>query len=354
MKYSIVWMIVLMVPAPFLWAMTVDKEKKQVTFSLTQAMGEGASEEVVQFFLRKGSDINEVNDNGMTPLCIAVAQGNEGLAAFLVSQGADVNGQYLSENIDSAPLISAVRAGNLSFVMFLVAHDADINVVGRGGNPALMMASASGRINIVAFLLMQADLDICYRFKKGTGTFFASPKANRTIFDVLSQSPDLHSEGHLLTALMIGNKIDHIKKKILSLCSLCPLEGLSQQEQEKWLEKLKAKIKRRILQIHTIDIADENGNTPLHKAIIAGNYALAFWILSIQPSLVLRENRPTLKENESEEEVPGEAPLYYDASRRRIFAEFTRKCIEGCKEEIEKSLREKHLKELEQKKKAIT
>ena len=254
----------------------------------------------------------------------------------MVSHGAEViriiQGSSDEEGVyNIVPLMRAAENGKLSIVKFLVAYGACINAVDRSGFTAFMVASVLDRKDIVAFLLMQPDLDICYRIKE------ESPLAG----DWLSKTAlefALRRNGSAI-AHMIRTNIDLIKRKILWLCSLCPPEGQSQQEQAEWLEKLKGNIKRCILQIHTIDIADENGNTPLHKAVIAGNNDLALWILSIQPSLMLRENKPTLRENESEEEVSGETPLHCDSGRGKG-AEFIRKFIEGCIEEIQKGLKE--------------
>ena len=344
MKRYILWIMVLLVPGACLWAMTVDKEQEQVASSLIQEIERGASEEELQLLLQNGADINEVNDDGRTPLYVAVAEGNEEVAAFLVSRGADVNGSSREKQVVVAPLERAILDGKLSFVIFLVAYGAYINGVDRSGYTALMGASLSGYEDIVAFLLMQADLDICYRLKSVHQN--GDTWTNKTILDIAYDTGDLFEVGLVGIAHMISNKIDLIKRKILWLSSLRAPEGLSQPEQEEWLERLKAKIKRRILQIHTIDIADENGSTPLHKAVIAGSNPLAFWILSIQPSLMLRENKPILRDNESEGVVSGETPIYYDVTRRDEFAEFTRKCIEMCKEEIQQ-----YLDELEKKKK---
>ena len=293
MKHYILGMMVLLVPGPFLWAMEkdlwgisdcamiVDNKPKQVSFSLTQT-----------------------DDYGRSPLDGAIRDGNEEAAALLISKGVNVSEDCLCD---------AALSGKLSLVKFLVAWGANINAISRSSiYSVLMIAVLWGRADIVEFLLMQADLDICYRI------------FNKTAL-VLAYDLNKHA-----IARMISDKIDRIKKKILRLCSLCQPEGLSQQEQEEWLETLKAKIKRRILQIHTIDIVDENGDTPLHKAAISGNDDLAFWILSIQPSLIVRENKLILGKNKPKEVVSGYTPLHCDVDRWGMYAKFTRKCIEMC------------------------
>ncbi len=338
MKRYILGIMVLMVSGSLLWAMTADKEQKQVQFSLTQAIERGAHKEVVQFFLQNGADINAV-DAGRTPISAAVGQRNEEVATFLVAQGADVNESYRDrDELDHpAPLLWVVQGGRLSLVKVLVAHGAHINTISPFTHSSVLMdAVDAGHADIVAFLLEQPGLDICYE------RYVARPislggSLNEAAFDIARHF------GRQDIADMISDKIDLIKKKILWLCSLRSPEGLSQQEQEGWLEKLKGKIKRRILQIHTIDIVDANGNTSLHRAVLVGNYPLAFWILSIQPSLILRENKPILRKNRSEEEVSGETPLHCDVGRGNQ-AEFTRKFIEGCKEDIQKGLNEREKK----------
>ncbi len=335
MEHYILCMLVLMVPGPFLWAMTADKQQKQVMLSLIEAIESGVSEEELQLLLQKGADINEVDNKGRTPLYMAVDQGNEEAAAFLVSQGAAVErnlrGWDRYGDFDIVPLAHAAQRDRLPFVIFLVAHGACINAIDKLGLTALANASLDGHTDIVVFLLEQADLDICYRCKKNT--IF---RRTLNLWEHKTALEYAAHHRHFATAHMISTKIDLIKKKILWLSSLCLPEGLLQVEQVEWFERLKAKIKRRILQIHTIDIVDENGNTPLHRAVLAGNYPLAFWILSIQPLLILRENKPTLRENESEEEVSGKTPLHCDVGWRGMYAELQESSSKGIKKRYRK------------------
>lgn len=127
---------------------------------------------------------------------------------------------------------------------------------------ALMCASINGHANIVHLLLEQPKIDINAKYK------------NSTAFDMSIK------KGDVKIANLIKNKIEEIKNKMLSLTRE---KNITHEEQKKEIKKL-------AMQIHTFDIQDANGNTPLHLAIISENIELAKWLLAIQPALIARKN----------------------------------------------------------------
>lgn len=58
---------------------------------LRAAEGGATDRDIVRFLIARGADTERRNDNGDTPLLLAIRQRNHRLAAHLVDQGADVN-----------------------------------------------------------------------------------------------------------------------------------------------------------------------------------------------------------------------------------------------------------------------
>ena len=61
--------------------------------------------------LERGANIEEVNDEGYTPLMEASREGHEEMVALLLSQGADINAQ--TEETQETALTLACCGGNL-------------------------------------------------------------------------------------------------------------------------------------------------------------------------------------------------------------------------------------------------
>ena len=47
--------------------------------------------DIVQMLVEKGAKVNEVTDEGRSPLLYAASKGRENIASFLLSHGADPN-----------------------------------------------------------------------------------------------------------------------------------------------------------------------------------------------------------------------------------------------------------------------
>lgn len=76
--------------------------------------------------------INIKDHHGVTPLMIAVMRSYEDIAEFLIKNGADVNAQ---NNAGATPLMYACFENNLDMVKLLVKYGADVNVKTKYGTP---------------------------------------------------------------------------------------------------------------------------------------------------------------------------------------------------------------------------
>src|SRR3989454_4241074 len=107
-------------------------------------------EEVVEYLLAKGADVNFVPPStGFTALTGAVSQRHGRVADLLVRRGAEVNHQYEGT---LPPLIVAAAQGDLNLVRLLLDHGADPNLGGMEGKSALDLAKGKGSREIAEVL----------------------------------------------------------------------------------------------------------------------------------------------------------------------------------------------------------
>jgi ankyrin repeat protein len=96
----------------------------------------------VERLLKAGADVNQTGgSNGLTPLMVAVLDGHQKLAAYLIEQGADVNRRT---NIGQTALMIAAAAGQTAIVQQLVLYGADIRAEDKEKMTAVAWAITRG------------------------------------------------------------------------------------------------------------------------------------------------------------------------------------------------------------------
>jgi erythromycin esterase len=105
----------------------------------------------VKSLLEEGADINVKNENGRTPLHLAVSRNNTDLAKLLLSaSGSDPNSLHMT-----------AAAGNLTSIQRLIDQGADVNVKDEVGWTPLIWATCMGEIESLKLLIAQgADVTI--------------------------------------------------------------------------------------------------------------------------------------------------------------------------------------------------
>lgn len=98
--------------------------------------------------------INDVDQNGFSPLILSCYKGNNTVAIYLLDKVKDIN--YNSPN--GTALMASVVKGNVEMVKKLIQHKADVNAVDKMGNPALYYAIIFKNYEILK-LLLDANAD---------------------------------------------------------------------------------------------------------------------------------------------------------------------------------------------------
>ena len=158
---------------------------------LFEAIRKGDVEQVKLLF-SEGSDVNEKDDKGMTPLHYAAYYGQREVAKVLIAKGANVNATDAS---GQTPLHLAAKFGSKYVPELLIAAGADVNARDNAGNTPLHYAA--GRLGIqqdfLGLLITKSD-DINARNNRGQTPLHLLPRTAK-------QSPNLELT---INALKIG------------------------------------------------------------------------------------------------------------------------------------------------------
>lgn len=128
-------------------------------------------------------DIDTKNEDGKTPLMIALEEKQEEIADLLIEKGADVN----CEDDDGSALIYAVTYNSKEMVEKLLEKDAEINYSKADGATALHFACDDGQLEIAKLLVKRgANIDAQNKYGK-TPQMIAIDNNHNEIADLLRE-----------------------------------------------------------------------------------------------------------------------------------------------------------------------
>jgi len=132
----------------------VTKEKSQLidadgTFWLFSSAQYG-DYEAVKSLLEKGSDPNQAENSGATPLSVAADNGHTDIVKLLLEKGSDPN---QAGKTGFTPLSIAANNGHTDIVKLLLEKGSDPNQAGKSGFTPLSIAANNGHTDIVKLLL---------------------------------------------------------------------------------------------------------------------------------------------------------------------------------------------------------
>jgi ankyrin repeat protein len=132
--------------------------------------------EGVEALIRAGAPVDAIDDNGITPLALASANGDEVIASLLLAAGARPN---LARPSGETPVMTAARSGSVPAVKALLAHGGEVNASERSkGQTALMWAIAENHTEVVK-LLVASGADVNAKSSSGfTPLMFVAQQGN--------------------------------------------------------------------------------------------------------------------------------------------------------------------------------
>ena len=153
---------------------------RQADFPLLAASKRGHVKAVQLLLARGRADMvdQQCPNDGSTAAFAAARNNRLEVLRVLAEYGADFN---LARTSDGAtPLSAAARRGYLDVVRFLVLDmRADVDHVGPKGTPALVVAAAEGKLEVVK-LLLGAQADVERPDKSGTTAFLAALRSSKS------------------------------------------------------------------------------------------------------------------------------------------------------------------------------
>ena len=118
----------------------------------------GGHDQIVEFLIAEGADVNATTASGSTPLHGAAYGGHARCAQMLIEAGAEVSA---ANNSGYTPLHSAAAGGSVETVKLLVDQGVDINSQKHGGATALIHAALGNHHDLARWLIEQgADMEI--------------------------------------------------------------------------------------------------------------------------------------------------------------------------------------------------
>jgi len=93
--------------------------------------------------------LNARNQNGFTPLIIAVYQNQQAFSEALLKHGVNVN----VTSPEGPAMLGACYKGNIELVILLLNYKADVNLCNSNGTSGLMYAALSDNVSLAKILL---------------------------------------------------------------------------------------------------------------------------------------------------------------------------------------------------------
>lgn len=113
------------------------------------------NKQIIPLLIKNGVDINVANEEGITPLMVAVSYNRENVVNILIKNNVDVN--FQARNGFTA-LRCAAQEGNINIIARLIKGGANINIQAEDGSTALIGAAEEGYEKIAKLLIKEGAL----------------------------------------------------------------------------------------------------------------------------------------------------------------------------------------------------
>ncbi len=203
--------------------------------------GKGSAKEVADV-IKKDANVNAADEDGETPLMVAVKKGNAPVVDVLLAAGAKVNAKN-ARGEDALTLAVRAREPNAAIVASLLKNGADANAADKNGT-TLLMRAVQNNAPAVAEALLANGADVQ-----------ATDKNGRTAFDIAVQ----RSTGSIVPLVKGGADVN-----VADASGATPLFRAARDNYRP--EMIKALIDARA----DVNAADQNGDSVL-KVALKGN-----------------------------------------------------------------------------------
>lgn len=238
--------------------------------------------EVVKLCLEKRADVNTPNNIYMYPLHLAAVNGDLRIVRLLVEHNARIDAL---NNEQATPLHKAAQYNHVQVVEFLVDREADIERRDEENYTPLLLASVYGRSPTVD-LLIQKEADISAVDKNDKTAVFLAAEENQ-----LNALETLLKHDTVRQMINVSDRYDNDPLHIAAMKGYLPIvrcllkngaDMESKNEEEQTPLHLASKFGRTNIvrelvkqDKNAVNDEDENSNTALHLAALAGHAKVA-------------------------------------------------------------------------------
>jgi len=128
------------------------KESNEIESTLLIQSLETGYIKLAKLLIERGADINRKNQQGNTPLLVAVLKRLPSMVETLLNYNASTN---IANNFKQTPLFWAAYYGDDDIVKLLMAHDTNVEVEDQDGNTPLSIAKRRGNQKIKKLLKLK-------------------------------------------------------------------------------------------------------------------------------------------------------------------------------------------------------
>ncbi len=134
--------------------------EKKVVLDIFEAAAMGKRSYIVRILAREPDLVHAYSNDGYQPLGLACFFGRMDVVEYLIGAGARLNSPS-KKPMNVTPLHSAAAAGHAAIVKLLLDHGASPNVRGQGGFTPLHAAAQNGDVELIRLLLLNgADAEV--------------------------------------------------------------------------------------------------------------------------------------------------------------------------------------------------
>ncbi len=141
----------------------------------------GSVAEMKMLFEKDANCVNDIDNNGFSPLILAAYRGNFEVAKYLITIVKDINYQ----SPEGSALMAAVMKNNIELIQLLITKNANLDLTNKSGVTAIMLAIQFEEIEIIKILLQYKANKLLKDNEGKTAFEYAVNTNNETIIQLL-------------------------------------------------------------------------------------------------------------------------------------------------------------------------